>query len=113
MIIQPLRNFREKLGRFYLPLLMVLFFVLSIGIMFSSVKQNNVDYSEGQVAEENLRANKTIENTTATEQKRTLAAEAVSPEYTYQDDLAQVQHERINHLFELIDTVNKTVNTKY
>ena len=58
-------------------------------------------------------ANKTIENTTATEQKRTLAAEAVSPEYTYQDDLAQVQHERINHLFELIDTVNKTVNTKY
>ncbi len=52
MIIQPLRNFREKLGRFYLPLLMVLFFVLSIGIMFSSVKQNNVDYSEGQVAEE-------------------------------------------------------------
>lgn len=113
MIIQPLRNFREKLGRFYLPLLMVLFFVLSIGIMFSSVKQNNVDYSEGQVAEENIRANKTIENTTATEQKRTLAAEAVSPEYTYQDDLAQVQHERINHLFELIDTVNKTVNTKY
>lgn len=113
MIIQPLRNFREKLGRFYLPLLMVLFFDLSIGIMFSSVKQNNVDYSEGQVAEENIRANKTIENTTATEQKRTLAAEAVSPEYTYQDDLAQVQHERINHLFELIDTVNKTVNTKY
>ena len=59
MIIQPLRNFREKLGRFYLPLLMVLFFVLSIGIMFSSVKQNNVDYSEGQVAEENIRAKKT------------------------------------------------------
>ena len=44
MIIQPLRNF-EKNG--FTCALMVLFYSLSIGIMFSSVK-NNVDYSEGQ-----------------------------------------------------------------
>ena len=68
MIIQPLRKFRERLGKFYLPVLMFLFFLFSIGIMYTSVKQNNVDYSEGQVAEENIRANKTIENTAATEQ---------------------------------------------
>ena len=66
MIIQPLRKFRERLGKFYLPVLMFLFFLFSIGIMYTSVKQNNVDYSEGQVAEENIRANKTIENTAAT-----------------------------------------------
>ena len=39
---------------------------------------------EGQVAEESIRANKTIENTEETEQRRKLAAEAVTPEYTYQ-----------------------------
>ncbi|HAB95881.1 MAG TPA: hypothetical protein DCE83_03575, partial [Enterococcus sp.] len=110
MIIQPLRKFRERLGKFYLPVLMFLFFLFSIGIMYTSVKQNNVDYSEGQVAEENIRANKTIENTAATEQKRKLAAEAVPPEYTYQDTLAQTQHDRIDHLFDLVDSVKKSVD---
>ena len=110
MIIQPLRKFRERLGKFYLPVLMFLFFLFSIGIMYTSVKQNNVDYSEGQVAEENIRANKTIENTAATEQKRKLAAEAVPPEYTYQDTLAQTQHDRIDHLFDLVASVKKSVD---
>lgn len=110
MIIQPLRKLRERLGKFYLPVLMFLFFLFSIGIMYTSVKQNNVDYSEGQVAEENIRANKTIENTTATEQKRKLAAEAVPPEYTYQDTLTQTQHDRIDHLFDLVDSVKKSTD---
>jgi len=113
MIIQPLKKLRERLGKFYLPVLLFFFFVFSVGIMYSSVQQNNVDYSEGQVAEENIRANKTIENTTATEQKRTLAAEAVSPEYTYQDGLAQTQHDRVAYLFELVATVNSEIKAAY
>jgi putative nucleotidyltransferase with HDIG domain len=71
------------------------------------VKQRAVDYKEGQVAETSIRANKTIENTSATEQKRKIAAEAVIPEYTYQEDIAQKQHELIQHLFQLVGKVKE------
>ena len=107
MIIQPLRKIREKLGRFFVPLILLIFFIFMIGLVFSSVKQRAVDYTEGQVAETNIRANKTIENTSATEQKRKIAAEAVIPEYTYQEDIAQKQHELIQHLFQLVRKVKE------
>ncbi|WP_207941035.1 hypothetical protein DOK78_001410 [Enterococcus sp. DIV2402] len=107
MIIQPLRKIREKLGRFFVPLVLLIFFIFMIGLVFSSVKQRAVDYKEGQVAETSIRANKTIENTSATEQKRKIAAEAVIPEYTYQEDIAQKQHELIQHLFQLVGKVKE------
>jgi putative nucleotidyltransferase with HDIG domain len=93
MIIQPLRKIREKLGRFFVPLVLLIFFIFMIGLVFSSVKQRAVDYKEGQVAETSIRANKTIENTSATEQKRKIAAEA--------------QHELIQHLFQLVGKVKE------
>lgn len=107
MIIQPLRKIREKLGRVFVPLVLLIFFIFMIGLVFSSVKQRVVDYKEGQVAETSIRANKTIENTSTTEQKRKIAAEAVIPEYTYQEDIAQKQHELIQHLFQLVGKVKE------
>ncbi len=107
MIIQPLRKIREKLGRFFVPLVFLIFFIFMIGLVFSSVQQRAVDYKEGQVAESSIRANKTIENTSGTEQKRKIAAEAVIPEYTYQEDMAKKQHEMIQHLFQLIEKVKE------
>lgn len=113
MIIQPLRKVHEKLGKFFLPLLLVLFFVFSMAIMFSSIQQKSINYTEGQVAEESIRANKTVENTAATEQKRKLAAEAVTPEYNYQDDLAKTQNRRIERFFELVKSVNQSLEDSY
>lgn len=113
MIIRPLRAIQEKLGRYFLAVLLTSFFLLSLGIMFSSVRQTSIDYSEGQVAEENIRANKTIENTTATEQKRKLAAESISPEYTYQEDLNQTQQNRITRFFTLVSEVRTSLNEEY
>lgn len=107
MIIQPLRKLQERLGKFYIPLLLSIFFILVFSLLFTSVRQKNIDYREGQVASESIRANKTIENVTATEQKRKLAAESVQPEYTYQDDLAATQKDRLTNLFTMIDTVKK------
>lgn len=113
MIIKPLQKIREKLGKAYLPLLFLLFFGSLFLTLFTSVKQKNVDYQEGQVASESIRANKTIENTAATEQKRKLAAEAVTPEYTYQEDLANTQHDRISQLFTLIRQVKTNLAEDY
>lgn len=113
MLNKILQQLQAKLGKAAAPFLLLLFFLLMCGITFSSVKQKPNDFREGQVAEESIRANKTIENTEETEQKRKLAAEAVTPEYTYQSDLASEQDRRINQLFVLIDRANDTIDKQY
>ncbi|HAW87523.1 MAG TPA: hypothetical protein DCX11_01505, partial [Enterococcus sp.] len=113
MLNKTLQKLQEKLGKAALPFLLFLFFIIVCGVTFSSVKQKANDFREGQVAEESIRANKTIENTEETEQRRKLAAEAVTPEYTYQKDLADDQNNRIKQLFELIDKTNDTINKSY
>ena len=45
--------------------------------------------------------------------KEKLAAEAVTPEYIYQEDTASVQHNRIDKLFKLIDSANEKVDKEY
>ncbi|GMA45784.1 HDIG domain-containing protein [Tetragenococcus muriaticus] len=57
------------------------------------------------MAEENIRANKTIEDTPATQQKQELAAEAVGPEYTYQEEIASEQQQLVNRLFDMVEKV--------
>ncbi|MDA9461604.1 Membrane protein containing HD superfamily hydrolase [Enterococcus mundtii 3F] len=113
MLNKILQQLQAKLGKAAAPFLLLLFFLLMCGITFSSVKQKPNDFREGQVAEESIRANKTIENTEETEQKRKLAAEAVTPEYTYQSDLASEQDRRINQLFVLISRANETIDKQY
>ncbi|MDN6257083.1 MAG: HDIG domain-containing protein [Tetragenococcus halophilus] len=107
MIIAPLRRLKNRMGKTFLPVLFLLFFLITSGILYSSVRQQDTNYKEGQVAEESIRANKTVENTPATEQKEKLAAEAVVPEYTYQEDITSEQHQLIEHLFDMIDDVRQ------
>lgn len=107
MVIQPLAKINQKLGKFFIAGILMAFFIFSSLLLFSNVQQRTIDYKEGQVAEQSIRANKTIENTTATEQKRKLAAEAVSPEYTFQEDLAKKQEQLISNLFSYIREVRK------
>ncbi|MDT2756540.1 HDIG domain-containing protein [Enterococcus asini] len=113
MLNQPLSKFRGKLGRYYTPFLFLVFFGVIFGILYPSVRQQKVDYREGQVVNENIRANKTVENTAATEQKRKLAAEAVTPEYTFQEDIATTQVERVENLFTMVATVNSELKKEY
>ncbi|MGX7329198.1 HD family phosphohydrolase [Enterococcus bulliens] len=113
MIIQPLAKLHQKMGRFFIPTVLVFFFIISTLLLYPSVQQKSVSYQEGQVAEENIRANKTIENTNATEQKRKLAAEAVTPEYTYQSDMAKKQYDLVNNLFTLILRVKDAADKSY
>lgn len=113
MLNKILQQLQAKLGKAVMPFLLFLFFIIICGVTFSSVKQKANDFKEGQVAEESIRANKTIENTEETEQKRKLAAEAVTPEYTYQQDLVDDQNNRINQLFDLIEKTNDSIDKTY
>lgn len=107
MIIAPLKRLKDKMGKYFLPVLFLLFFLITSGILYSSVRQKDTNYKEGQVAEESIRANKTVENTPATKQKQELAAEAVVPEYTYQEEISSKQHQLIEQLFDMVDDVRQ------
>ena len=70
VVIQPLAKINQKFGNFFIVGVLIVFFVFSSLLLFSNVQQRTIDYKEGQVSEQSIRANKTIENITATEQKR-------------------------------------------
>lgn len=113
MLNRPINNLLKKIGTKFILIILGLFSIILILTMFTSLVQKSVDYKEGQVATESIRANKTIENKAETEQKRQLAAEAVTPEYTYQSELAKTQHERISQLISLIQKANSTLDKDY
>lgn len=113
MLNRPINNLLKKLGSKLIPIIIGSFTVVLVLTMLTSVIQKSVDYKEGQVATESIRANKTIENKAETTQKRQLAAEAVTPEYTYQADLAQTQHDRVSQLIQLIKTANSDLDKSY
>lgn len=113
MLSKLLLQFRERVGKAFYPVMSALFALLLFGIIYTSVQQKSVDYKEGQVAEESIRANKTVENTKATKQKKKLASESVTPEYTYQDDLVDKQAEKVTKLFSLINDTNTQIEEEH
>ncbi|MEQ3505791.1 HD family phosphohydrolase [Enterococcus cecorum] len=113
MLVEPFWKVYQKIGKFFLPLLFLLFFICSFLVIFTSVRTKSIHYYEGQVVEESIRANKTIENTEATKKRRQIAAEAVTPEYTFQEDIAEQQYQYVNRLFELVKKVEKNAQEKY
>ncbi|ELA05150.1 HD domain-containing protein [Enterococcus faecalis M7] len=64
----------DRLGKAYLPILLAVFSLLLFMIMFGSVHQKRVEIKEGQLAEKTIRANKNIENTYETEQRKKLGS---------------------------------------
>lgn len=113
MLVEPFWKVYQKIGKFFLPLLFLLFFICSFLVIFTSVRTKSIHYYEGQVVEESIRANKSIENTEATKKRRQIAAEAVTPEYTFQEDIAKQQYQYVNRLFELVKKVEKNAQEKY
>lgn len=108
-----LKKLSDKSGKFFFPVVLILFSILIFSVIFGSVNQKKVEIKEGQLADSTIRANKNVENTYETSQKKKLAAEAVTPEYVYQEDIAIVQHNRMEKLFKLINGVNEKAEKDY
>ncbi|QCA29600.1 HDIG domain-containing protein [Vagococcus xieshaowenii] len=72
-----------------------------------------MDYQEGSLASQTIRANKTLENKSETEEKRKLAESAIVPAYTYDDQIGTEQIEKLTHLFDYIEQSKKEVNSKF
>lgn len=101
-------NLSKKLGKATLPIALAVFAIVLFGLMYSNVRLQNVTIHVGQLAEETIRANKTVENTKETEQRKRLAEEAVTPEYVFQADVEEIQKTRITDLFSWVNQINET-----
>lgn len=101
------KKFAQHEGKWYMPILLFIFSLSIFLLLFHNVQQKEVDLHEGQVANETIRANKTVENKEETAEKQRLAAEAVVPEYSYDASLKDEQLDNINQLFAMVTAINK------
>lgn len=102
---QKLRKFQQKLGGFYLPILMMGFIFIALAISWNSIKPTVYTVELNQVAKETIRATKTIENTAQTEMNRKTARDSVSDIYHYDTEIANKQVDTVGNLFAAIRVV--------
>ena len=77
------------------------------------IKATDLDIKLFQVAEETIRANATVEDTEKTEENKETIAATVSPVYTYNSDLKDLQTSKIEILFATIDEIKQDADKKY
>ena len=104
---------QNKMGKMYIPILLVLFSIVLFLILFSSVKPKELNIKLYQVAEETIRAQSTVENLEKTLENRQIAADNVAPVYSYNADLNGIQTEKIRLLFATIKETNKLAEEQY
>lgn len=108
-----LRRLQKNMGNFYIPSILLLSSVALFFIMYSTVKPKALDIKLFQVAEETIRANATVEDTEKTEENKETIAATVSPVYTYNSDLKDLQTSKIEILFATIDEIKQDADKKY
>ena len=108
-----IKKIPELLGKKYIPILLIVMSLILFVVMRSSVAQKQKVYKVGQLAEETVRANKTIENKNETEEKQKIAMESVIPEYSYDASKAKTQVELVSSLFEMVEKVNAEADKIY
>ena len=100
----------EKFDLKYIITISALFGLVLFSLIFSSLRQKDMDFREGNLASQTIRANKTIENKEETEEKRKLAESAIAPAYNYDDQIAGEQVEKTNRLFDYVIKAKKEVD---
>ncbi|MEG0289570.1 MAG: HDIG domain-containing protein [Carnobacterium sp.] len=108
-----LTNVQKRMGKTYIPFVLILFSAFLFFIMFSNVKPKALKIHLYQVAEETIRAQTTVEDTEKTEENRQIAADNVTPVFSYNADLNGIQTEKIQLLFAAIEDVNKLADEQY
>lgn len=91
---------------------------ISLGIimylsMVSNIIPDKLNISIASKAEQDIRAPLTIENKSATEEEKQLAAELVEPQYTNNKAFAQKQVKKINDIFDLVNQINIEAEQQY
>lgn len=81
--------------------------------MVSNVIPNTLNVSINSSAQQDIRAPLTIENKSATDEKKMFAAESIEPQYTNNKTFAQKQVKKINDIFDLVKQINTEAEQQY
>lgn len=103
----------KRFESYMVPGILIVISILLFSLMFGSVRQKQVTYKVGQLSEETIRANRTMENKAETEEKQQLAMESVQPEYSYDENIRKNQVDLVTTLFILVEEVNNESNNLY
>ena len=104
---------RKKVGKFIVPIIMLLFSSALFFLMYSGIKPAILDIQLYQVAENTLRANATVEDTAQTKANQTIAEDNVAPVYSFNSETQKVQLSKVQILFVTIEEVQKEANKIY
>lgn len=104
---------RKKVGKFFVPLIMLLFSSSLFLLMYSDIKPDVLDIQLYQVAENTIRANATVEDTAQTKANQKVAEDNVAPVYSFNSEVQKVQLSKVQILFVTIEEVQKEANKIY
>lgn len=104
---------QSKMGKKYSYSVLIIFSILLFALLYGNVRPTKIDISEGSLANETIRANKTIENRYATAEKQKLAEESVTPAMNFDEKKGSQQVDSLKQLFKLIETTNKDAEKNY
>ncbi|MER2109637.1 MAG: HDIG domain-containing metalloprotein [Desemzia incerta] len=98
---------KNKLGKFFIPLIMLLFSSILFVLMYSGLKPDVLDIQLYEVADTTIRANSTVEDTAQTEINQKIAADNVAPVYSFNSELKNKQLSKVQLLFVTIEEIQK------
>ncbi|MCA9765006.1 MAG: HDIG domain-containing protein [Carnobacterium sp.] len=104
---------QNKMGKLYIPILLLIFSIVIFFILYSNLKPRVLDIELYQVSDETIRAQSTVEDLEKTIENRQVAADNVAPVYSYNADLNSVQTEKIHLLFATVKETNKLAEEQY
>ncbi|MGX7418787.1 HD family phosphohydrolase [Carnobacterium gallinarum] len=107
-----LERTQKRMGRVYIPFVLVLLSIILFVIMFHSVLPRSLDVKLYQVAEETIRANATVEDREKTIEAQKLAQENVNPVYRYNTSIATTKIANLNFLFAALDEASGQLEKK-
>ncbi|MGY3724472.1 hypothetical protein SAMN05421767_10156 [Granulicatella balaenopterae] len=102
---QKLRYVQRKLGTFYLPILLALFVVISVLISWTSIRPKQYSFQLNEVAQETIRATRTVEDTEQTKINKQVASDSVVDIYHYDSEIVNQQLDYITNFFSAIRVV--------
>ncbi|MEG0285165.1 MAG: HDIG domain-containing protein [Vagococcus sp.] len=108
-----IKKIPDMIGKKYIPIVLTIMSLVLFVVMRSSVAQKQIVYKEGQLAEDTIRANKTIENKVETEEKQKIAMESVTPEYSFDANKAKTQVDLVTSLFDMVNKTNEDADAVY
>lgn len=107
------QEIKHNMGKRYVYIVLAVFSLLLFALVYNNVRPKKMNIVEGQLAEETIRANKTIENTEETEDKRQLAEEAVIPASTFDEQKKEEQIATVEQLFKLVSKIKQKAQESY